>query len=107
MPIKRAKTSDTNERYRKFCPFFFEEITMKSDINKMLKAVEEFHKKHSFDIGTKDKKTMYYRMNLLIEELGEISQSLTKGYPDEQVAEEHADLLILLLGNCITMCSRN
>jgi NTP pyrophosphatase (non-canonical NTP hydrolase) len=76
---------------------------MKSDLNKMLNAVKEFHEKHGFDVGTKDRKTMYYRMNLLIEELGEISQSLTKGYPEDKIAEEHADLFILLLGNCISM----
>lgn len=40
----------------------------------------------------------------MMEELGEISQCsqcLTKGKGN--LAEEHADLLILLLGNCLTM----
>lgn len=72
-----------------------------SDLYTMIDAVTEFHKKHNFDIGTKNTSTMLYRMNLLIEELGEVSQCLTKGKGD--IVEEHADLLILLLGNCITM----
>lgn len=71
------------------------------NISEMLKSIEAFHKKNNFDIGTKNQATMLYRMNLLMEELGEISQCITKGKGN--IAEEHADLLILLLGNCITM----
>lgn len=74
---------------------------MTNDLSEMVNAVKVFHNKHGFDIATKDTKTMLYRQNLLIEELGEISQCLTKGNGD--LAEEHADLFILLLGNCITM----
>ena len=44
---------------------------------------------------------MLYRMNLLMEEIGEICECLTKGKSKENLAEEHADLLILLFGNCI------
>jgi NTP pyrophosphatase (non-canonical NTP hydrolase) len=74
---------------------------MEKDFTKMLDAVKAFHEKHGFDVGTKDTKVMLYRQNLLLEELGEISQCLTKG--NGNMAEEHADLFILLLGNCITM----
>ncbi|MDA2917087.1 hypothetical protein MYX64_09655 [Nitrospinae bacterium AH_259_B05_G02_I21] len=45
---------------------------------------------------------MTYRMNLIMEEVGEICQCLTKGLGQEKLAEEHADLLVLLLGNCIS-----
>ncbi|MEA1928792.1 MAG: MazG nucleotide pyrophosphohydrolase domain-containing protein, partial [Candidatus Auribacterota bacterium] len=44
-----------------------------------------------------------HRMNLIMEEVGEISQCLTKGKPREDLIEEHADLLILLLGNAISL----
>lgn len=39
-------------------------------------------------------------MMLLMEELGEICESITKSKSNFQ--EEHADLLILLLGNCVS-----
>jgi len=71
------------------------------EIQEMIEKVKAFHRKHDFDIGTKNNTVMLYRQNLLIEELGEISQCLTKGKGD--LAEEHADLLILLLGNCVVM----
>lgn len=67
----------------------------------MLEAVRQFHISNGFDVATKSQETMLYRMSLLMEELGEISQCLTKGKGN--IAEEHAELLILLLGNCITM----
>jgi dephospho-CoA kinase/NTP pyrophosphatase (non-canonical NTP hydrolase) len=70
-------------------------------LQEAVEAVAEFHRKHGFDIGTRDRKVMQYRMGLLVEELGEINECLSKGRGD--IAEEHADLLILLLGNCITM----
>ena len=76
---------------------------MKSDLYEMLEAIKTFHQKNGFDIGTKSRVTMLYRNNLLIEELGEIASCLTKGESKERLAEEHADLFILLLGNCITM----
>jgi NTP pyrophosphatase (non-canonical NTP hydrolase) len=44
---------------------------------------------------------MFFRMNLLMEEVGEICQCLTKG--KDAIAEEHADLLIVLLGNCFAL----
>ncbi len=46
---------------------------------------------------------MLHRMNLIMEEVGEISQCLTKGRPREDLIEEHADLLILLIGNAIAL----
>lgn len=67
----------------------------------MLEAIEVFHAKNGFDIRTKNMNTLLYRQNLLIEELGEISQCITKNTGN--LGEEHADLFILLLGNCITM----
>ena len=37
----------------------------------------------------------------MAEELGEIAEAITKGKPVEQLAEETADLFILLLGTAI------
>ena len=44
---------------------------------------------------------MVYRVALMTEELGEISEAVTKGKDKSELAEECADLLILLLGNAI------
>ncbi len=65
----------------------------------MLNAVREFHRKHDFaNTGGHD---LRYRVALMCEELGEISAAVTKGHGMAQVAEECADLLILLLGTAI------
>jgi NTP pyrophosphatase (non-canonical NTP hydrolase) len=70
-------------------------------LTSLIEAIEAFHAKNGFDIRTKNIQTLLYRQNLLMEELGEISQCITKDKGN--LAEEHADLLILMLGNCITM----
>lgn len=65
----------------------------------MLKAVQAFHDKHDFKgTGGED---MPYRIALMAEELGEISACVTKGKDKEQLAEEVADLLILIMGTAI------
>ena len=65
----------------------------------MLAAVQAFHDKHQFrDRGGED---MTYRMALMAEELGEIAACVTKGKSKEDLAEECADLLILLIGTGI------
>ena len=65
----------------------------------MMNEVQAFHDKHRFsENGGED---MVYRVTLMAEELGEISACVTKGKPTEMLAEECADLLILLMGNAI------
>ena len=65
----------------------------------MLAAVQAFHDKHRFrETGGEE---LAYRVALMSEELGEISACVTKGKPREQLAEECADLFILLLGTAI------
>ena len=44
---------------------------------------------------------MTYRVALMAEELGEISACVTKGKSKERLAEECADLLILIIGTAI------
>lgn len=41
-----------------------------------------------------------FRVALLAEEVGEVASCITKN--DGNLAEEHADLLIVLLGNCVS-----
>ncbi|MDT8404082.1 nucleoside triphosphate pyrophosphohydrolase family protein [Sulfuriflexus sp.] len=65
----------------------------------MLKAIQAFHDKHDFKgSGGED---LTYRVALMAEELGEISSAVTKGKTREQLAEECADLFILLMGTAI------
>jgi len=65
----------------------------------MLAAVQAFHDKHDFkNTGGEE---MAYRVALMTEELGEISACVTKGKDNASLAEETADLLILLIGTAI------
>ena len=65
----------------------------------MMEMVQSFHDKHDFSgTGGED---MVYRIALMAEELGEMSSCVTKGKPMEEMAEETADLLILVLGTAI------
>lgn len=65
----------------------------------MLDAVQAFHHKHKF--RERGGEEMTYRLSLMAEELGEISACVTKGKSREALAEELADLLILLIGTGI------
>ena len=66
----------------------------------MLAAVQAFHDKHDFK--TNGGEELAYRVALMAEELGEISACVTKGKPKEALAEEVADLFILILGTAIS-----
>jgi len=66
----------------------------------MLQAVRAFHEKHRFrELGGEE---MTYRISLMSEELGEIAACVTKGKGKEELAEELADLFILLLGTAFS-----
>ena len=65
----------------------------------MLKAVQAFHDKHDFKNTGGEELT--YRIALMAEELGEISACVSKGKGKEELAEEVADLFILLIGTAI------
>ncbi len=65
----------------------------------MLAAVQAFHDKHDFkNTGGED---LIYRLALMTEELGEIAEAVTKGRDKQALAEEVADLFILLIGTAI------
>jgi NTP pyrophosphatase (non-canonical NTP hydrolase) len=65
----------------------------------MLDAVQAFHDKHDFKRTGGEELT--YRVALMAEELGEISSCVTKGKDTAELAEEVADLFILLIGTAI------
>ena len=65
----------------------------------MLAAVQSFHDKHNFK-STGGEELMY-RLALMTEELGEIAECVTKGRDKQELAEEVADLFILLIGTAI------
>jgi NTP pyrophosphatase (non-canonical NTP hydrolase) len=71
----------------------------KDSYRSMLDAVQSFHHKHRFkETGGEE---MTYRIALMAEELGEISSCVTKGKSKRLLAEEVADLLILVIGTAI------
>ena len=65
----------------------------------MMAAVQAFHDKHQFrETGGEE---LTYRIALMAEELGEISSCVTKGKDKSELAEEVADLMILVMGTAI------
>lgn len=66
----------------------------------MLDAVQAFHDKHDFK--NRGGEELTYRMALMAEELGEIGACITKGKSKQALAEETADLFILLIGTAIS-----
>jgi NTP pyrophosphatase (non-canonical NTP hydrolase) len=65
----------------------------------MLATVQAFHDKHRFrETGGEE---LAYRVALMTEELGEISACVTNGKNKQHLAEECADLFILILGTAI------
>ena len=59
----------------------------------MMARVAKFHHKHNFADDESHGHDMGFRIALTVEELGELSAAITKGKPDEEAAEELADLL--------------
>ena len=74
-------------------------MTNKDSYKSMLDAVQAFHDKHDFkNTGGEE---LAYRVALMTEELGEVSACVTKGKDTALLAEECADLYILLIGTAI------
>ncbi|GJM74117.1 hypothetical protein HMSSN036_63330 [Paenibacillus macerans] len=70
-------------------------------MNDLLEAVRELHERHNFkNNGGED---ALFRMNLIMEEVGEICSCLTKHKGN--LAEEHADLLICCLATALPLIS--
>ncbi len=64
-------------------------------------AIEAFHQK--FEMKDTNNEDMTFRLNLLIEELGELAQAITKGKSEKEVIEENIDLLNLVIGNFVSL----
>lgn len=70
-------------------------------MKKYYDAIQAFHDKYEMkDTNNED---MTFRLNLMIEELGELAQAITKGKGREDVIEENIDLLNLVIGNFISL----
>ena len=69
-------------------------------MKKYYAAIEAFHKKHKLK-GTNNE-DMTFRLNLLIEELGELAETVTKGKSRQEFVEENVDLFNLIIGNLIS-----
>lgn len=77
------------------------DILCDGSFDTMMSRVARFHDKHKF--AENNGHDMGYRLALTIEELGELSAAVTKGKPQEDLEEELADVLILLLGHALAM----
>lgn len=65
------------------------------------KAIEDFHRK--FRMKGTNNEDMSFRLNLMVEELGELSEVVTKGKSRKDFLEENVDIFNLLLGNLVSM----
>jgi NTP pyrophosphatase (non-canonical NTP hydrolase) len=74
---------------------------MSQSFAQMIAGVRAFHEKHDF--AGNNGHDMAYRLLLMMEEVGELAECITKGKPQAERAEELADLLILTLGHAIAM----
>lgn len=70
-------------------------------MKKFYEATQKFHDKYEMK-GTNNE-DMTFRLNLLIEELGELAEVVTKGKTREDFLEENVDLFNLILGNLVSM----
>ncbi|MHB1566817.1 MAG: nucleoside triphosphate pyrophosphohydrolase family protein [Acidiferrobacter sp.] len=75
-------------------------VPSRDSITALTAAVQAFHDKH--DLKGRGGEDLIYRVALMAEELGEISACITKGRDHAALAEECADLLILLIGTAIS-----
>jgi len=64
-------------------------------------ATKKIHRK--FKMKGTNNEDMQFRLNLMIEELGELAQAVTKGKSREEIFEENIDILNLTLGNFVIM----
>lgn len=73
--------------------------TDRDSYSAMRAAVQAFHDKHDFrrNVG----EDQIHRVALMVEELGEVAACISKGKSRDELAEELADLLILLIGTDI------
>ena len=56
-------------------------------MKKYYQAIQAFHEK--FKMKGTNNEDMQFRLNLIIEELGELAQAITKGKPKKDIVEEN------------------
>jgi len=71
------------------------------ELLELTEMVRRFHEKHDF--ANNNGSDMNFRMLLMMEEVGELAECLTKGKSIEDIEEELADIFILLLGHCVVL----
>lgn len=64
-------------------------------------ATKKFHQK--FEMKGNNNEDMNFRINLMVEELGELAQAVTRGKTKREIMEENIDLLNLVLGNFVSL----
>jgi NTP pyrophosphatase (non-canonical NTP hydrolase) len=97
--VRHTEFADAVRTYTHAIPGYCRAMTNSDSYTAMLAAVQAFHDKHDFkNTGGEE---MAYRVALMTEELGEISACVTKGKDTASLAEECADLFILLIGTAI------
>ena len=69
-------------------------------MEKYYEAIEKFHKK--FKMKGTNNEDMTFRLNLMIEELGELAEVVTKGKSRKDFIEENVDIFNLIIGNLIS-----
>ncbi|HAT73890.1 MAG: Glycyl-tRNA synthetase beta subunit [Candidatus Moranbacteria bacterium GW2011_GWF2_36_839] len=69
-------------------------------MEKYYEAIEKFHKK--FKMKGTNNEDMTFRLNLMIEELGELAEVVTKGKSKNDFIEENVDIFNLIIGNLIS-----
>jgi len=70
-------------------------------MQKYYEAIQKFHDK--FKMKGTNNEEMTFRLSLMIEELGELAQAITKGKSRGEIIEENIDLLNLIIGNFISL----
>jgi hypothetical protein len=70
------------------------------ELSQILLLVAEFHEKYGVGIGSCSQEEMYFRCNLLLEELGELAEAIKER---SNIEEEMSDVYYVLAGNIISM----
>lgn len=101
LPEKTTRT--TREPIENYCRGRYMDLRREnaSDMNTYYNAIKKFHEKFAMK-GTNNE-DMTFRLNLMIEELGELAQAITKGKTRAEIVEENVDLLNLVIGNFISL----
>jgi hypothetical protein len=71
------------------------------NLSALMNLVTDFHKKFGIGINVRSQQEMYARCTLLLEELGELGETLAE--QKHSLDEELADITYVLLGNLVSL----